>query len=128
MRFALKSEEVRFDIRTQHLQSLSYFRMHILEFYLVGVRYLPNVKPGLGRSNWWAEKWRNRLMLVDDDSYDFYLQFAPGMKPKFEEMVVVDFFWWKIRSKSQLIKNQYNIKNAYSLSLNFFGPRLTLTG
>ena len=63
-------------------------------------------------------------MLVDDDSYDFYLQFAPGMKPKFEEMVVVDFFGGRLGQKAKLIKNQQNI----SLSLNFFGPRLTLTG
>ena len=74
--------------------------MHILKFYLIRISYLKNVKPSLRRSNWWVEKWKNKLMLVEDNSYDFHLQFAPSIKPKFEEMVVVDFFWWKIRSKS----------------------------
>lgn len=41
-------------------------------------------------------------MLVGGDSYDLYLQYTPDMKPKFEELVVVEFFWWKIRSKSQI--------------------------
>ena len=48
-------------------------------------------------------------MLVENDNYYFYLQFALSMKPKFEKMVVVDFFWRKIRSKSQI--NQKSTKH-----------------
>ena len=51
MQFASKSEKMRFDIRTLHLQSFSYFQMHIFEFYLVGIGYLSNVKLGLGWNN-----------------------------------------------------------------------------
>lgn len=53
------------------------------------------------------------------------MTFIYGIKPKFEKIVVVDFFDGRLSQKVKLIKNQQNIKNAYSLSLNFFGPQLT---